>query len=100
MPWPRASADRDPSLQVLAARTGLRFDPQDSDRRLAAAPPGMTPQAHAKAQIEVDLALGRIEQAVKRAEALHAARPDDSHATALLAVAWRLAGDARYASLQ
>lgn len=93
------AADRDPSLNVLAARSGLKFDPQDSDRRLAAAPPGVTPQARAKAEIEVDLALGRIEQAVRRAEALHAARPTDQHAAALLAVAWRLAGDARYTGL-
>jgi Flp pilus assembly protein TadD len=95
----RAAADRDPSLNVLAARTGLKFDPQDSDRRLAAAASGITPQARAKAEIEVDLALGRIGQAVKRAEALHTARPTDQHAAALLAVAWRLAGDTRYASL-
>jgi Flp pilus assembly protein TadD len=94
-----ASADRDPSLNVLAARTGLKFDPQDSDRRLAAAAPGITPQARAKAEIEVDLALGRIEQAARRAEALHTARPTDQHATALLAIAWRLTGDARYTSL-
>ena len=93
------AADRDPSLNVLAARSGLKFDPRDSDRRLAAAPPGVTPQARAKAEIEVDLALGRIEQAVRRAQALHAARPADQHATALLAMAWRLAGDPRYASL-
>jgi tetratricopeptide (TPR) repeat protein len=95
----RAAADRDPSLNVLAACTGLKFDPQESDRRLAAAASGITPQARAKAEIEVDLALGRIEQAVRRAEALHAARPGDQHATALLAVAWRLTGDARYTSL-
>ena len=94
-----ARADRDPSLNVLAARSGLKFDPQDSDRRLAAAPPGITPQARAKAEIEVDLALGRIEQAVRRAETLHTARPTDQHATALLAMAWRLAGDARYTTL-
>ncbi|MBA2588835.1 MAG: tetratricopeptide repeat protein [Alphaproteobacteria bacterium] len=94
-----ARADRDASLNVLAARAGLKFDPQDSDRRLSDAAPGITPQLRAKAEIEVDLALGRIEQAVKRAEALHAARPTDQHATALLAVAWRLAGDPRYASL-
>ena len=93
------AADRDPSLNVLAARTGLKFDPQDSDRRLAVTAPGITPQARAKAEIEVDLALGRVEQAVGRAEALHAARPTDQHATALLAMAWRLAGDARYTAL-
>ena len=94
-----ARAARDPSLNVLAARTGLKFDPQESDRHLAAAPKNVTPQTLAKAQVEVDLALGRIAQAVQGAEALHAARPGDAHATALLAVAWRLAGDARYASL-
>jgi Flp pilus assembly protein TadD len=94
-----ARADRDPTLNVLAARAGLRIDPLDSDRRLAAVPPGTTPASRAKAEIEVDLALGRIEQAVRRAEALHASRPGDQHATALLAVAWRLAGDARYHAL-
>ena len=38
------AADRDPSLNVLAARTGLKFDPQDSDRRLAVTAPGITPR--------------------------------------------------------
>jgi tetratricopeptide (TPR) repeat protein len=94
-----ARADRDPTLNVLAARAGLRIDPRDADRRLAAAPPGTTPGARAKGEIEVDLALGRIEQAVKRGEALHASCPGDQHATALLAVAWRLAGDPRYHAL-
>ena len=91
-----ARADRDPTLNILAARAGLRIDPRDADRRLAAAPPGTTPGARAKGEIEVDLALGRIEQAVRRSEALHASCPGDQHATALLAVAWRLAGDPRY----
>jgi len=94
-----ARADRDPTLHVLAARAGLRIDPQDADRRLSMAPRDVTPGARAKGEIEVDLALGRIAQAVRRAEALHAASPGDQHATALLAVAWRLAGDPRYNSL-
>jgi tetratricopeptide (TPR) repeat protein len=94
-----ARAARDPTLHVLAARAGLRIDPQAADRHLAAAPPGITPGARAKAEIEVDLALGRIEQAVRRGESLHAAQPGDQHATALLATAWRLAGDPRYQSL-
>lgn len=94
-----ARAGRDPTLNVLAARAGLRIDPQAADRHLAAAPPGIMPSARAKAEIEVDLALGRIEQAVRRGEALHAAQPGDQHATALLATAWRLAGDPRYPSL-
>jgi len=92
-----ARACHDPSLHVLAARAGLTIDPAACDRHLASAPPGGT--ARAKAEIEVDLALGRVEQAVRRSEALHASLPKDQHATALLAAAWRLAGDARYTSL-
>ena len=92
-----ARARHDPSLHVLAARAGLTIDPVACDRHLASAPPGGT--SRAKAEIEVDLALGRVEQAVRRSEALHALLPGDQHATALLATAWRLAGDARYAAL-
>jgi hypothetical protein len=58
----------------------------------------MTP-AFAKAGIEVDLALGRAAEAVKLAEQLRATRPKDQHAVALLATAYRLAGDARYRQL-
>lgn len=94
-----AHARRDPSLHILAARAALAVDPAAADRHLAQAPPGATPAARAKTEIEADLALGRAEQAVRRAQALHAARPDDQHATALLATAWRLAGDPRYAAL-
>jgi len=92
-------ASRDPSLHVLAARAVLARDPQAAERHLAAAPRGITPLTRAKTEIEVDLALGRTSQAIGRAEALQAARPNDQHATALLATAWRLAGDVRYASL-
>jgi Flp pilus assembly protein TadD len=94
-----ARAKNDPTLNVLAARASLRIDPKAADGHLAATPPGTTPLARAKAEIETDLALGRIEQAIRRAEALHAARPADQHATALLATGWRLAGDARYRAL-
>lgn len=94
-----ARARRDPSLHILAARAALGTDPSAADRHLAAAPPGITQAARAKTEIEVDLALGRAEQAVRRAEALRAARPRDQHATALLATAWRLAGDPRYRAL-
>jgi Flp pilus assembly protein TadD len=92
-------AGRDPSLNILAARAALNVDPQAADRHLAATPAGVSSVARAKAEIEVDLALGRVERAIKRAEALHSARPFDQHATALLATAWRLAGDARYQAL-
>ena len=94
-----ARADRDPMLNVLAARAGLKIDPHGADRRLSAAPPGASPDARAKGEIEVDLALGRIAQAVRRSEALRTARPGDQYATALLAMAWRLAGDPRYKTL-
>ena len=91
-------AKRDPSLHVLAARAALKLDPQAAERHLAAAPRDGTP-ARAKAEIEVDLALGRSEQAARRAEALRAARPNDQHAIALLGCAYRLAGDDRYKAL-
>jgi len=94
-----AGAQQDPTLHVLAARAALAIDPAASDRHLCAAPPGVTSAARAKTEIEVDLALGRAEQAVRRAEALHASRSNDQHATALLATAWRLAGDPRYRAL-
>lgn len=92
-------APHDPTLNILAARASLRIDPKAADRHLAMVPPGTAPVARAKAEIETDLALGRVEQAIRRAQALHAARPADQHATALLATAWRLAGDARYKAL-
>ena len=94
-----ARAARDPSLHILAARAALGIDPSAADRHLAATPPGITPAARAKTEIEVDLALGRGQQAVRRAETLQASRPRDQHATALLATAWRLAGDPRYRPL-
>jgi tetratricopeptide (TPR) repeat protein len=94
-----ARAARDPSLHVLAARAALAIDPAAADRHLAAAPAGAMPAARAKTEIEVDLALGRAAQAVRRSEALHASRPGDQHATALMATAWRLAGDPRYQAL-
>jgi tetratricopeptide (TPR) repeat protein len=94
-----AAAARDPSLNVLAARSALSIDPLAADRHLKAASPKVISVPRAKAEIEVDLALGRTEEAVARAEALHLARPADQYATALLAIAWRLAGDDRYRSL-
>ena len=92
-------AARDPSLQVLAGRAALRVDPSAADRHLALAPPWMNPRAKAKGEIEADLALGRGVEAARRAEALSAQYPDDHYVTALLAAAWRMAGDGRYAEL-
>jgi Flp pilus assembly protein TadD len=94
-----ARAARDPSLNVLAARAALKVDPARADAHLAAAPPWVNPLSADKARIEADLALGRPSEAVRRAEALHAAHPGDHYVTALLAAAWRLAGDRRCAEL-
>jgi tetratricopeptide (TPR) repeat protein len=92
-------AERDPSLNVLAARLGLRIDPRQAERRLSAAPASVDPLILAKARSEVDLALGRADRAARRALALHDDHPDDHYATALLAAAWRLSGDPRYRAL-
>jgi len=92
-------AVRDPSLLVLAARAALRIDPVRADAHLAAAPEWVNALARAKAQIEVDLALGRAEQAAERGEALLRAHPKDHYVTALLAAAWRMTGDPRYGQL-
>ncbi|HEY4031066.1 MAG TPA: putative 2OG-Fe(II) oxygenase [Caulobacteraceae bacterium] len=88
-------AGRDASLQVLAARVALRVDPALCDRHFALSPPWVNPLARAKGEIEADLALGRGAQAVRRADALSAAHPQDHYVTALKAAAWRMAGDAR-----
>jgi tetratricopeptide (TPR) repeat protein len=92
-------AARDPSLLVLAARAALRIDPARADAHLKAAPTWINALARAKAEIEVDLALGRAEQAAQRGGALLRAHPQDHYVTALLAAAWRLAGDPRYGEL-
>ena len=97
------AADRarrgDPSLHLLAARAAVRANPAACERHLALIPPWVNPRARAKAEIEADLALGRAEQAARRAEALSAAHPDDHYITALKAAAWRLAGDDRVGEL-
>jgi uncharacterized protein (TIGR02466 family) len=92
-------AERDPSLHLLAARVAVRVQPAACDRHLALIPPWVNPRARAKAEIEADLALGRAEQAARRAEALSEANPDDHYVTALKAATWRLAGDARIGEL-
>ena len=92
-------AERDPSLHLLAARMAVRVDPQACDRHLALTPPWLNARAKAKGEIEADLALGRGADAAGRSEALHAAHPDDHYVTALLATAWRLAGDERWRTL-
>jgi hypothetical protein len=48
---------------------------------------------------ETYLALGRADEALKAAERLRAAVPDDQGALALMAICWRLVGDPRYLAL-
>jgi tetratricopeptide (TPR) repeat protein len=88
-------ANRDANLHLLAARAAVRANPAACDRHLALVPPWVNPRARAKGEIEADLALGRGEQAARRAEALSTAHPDDHYVTALKAAAWRMAGDPR-----
>jgi tetratricopeptide (TPR) repeat protein len=88
-------ADRDPSLNVLAARAAVTVDPEAAARRLAITPQIGDGIARAKAEIETSLALGEAQDAARRAEHLHRARPTDHYVTALLAAAWRLNADPR-----
>ncbi|MEH3047270.1 putative 2OG-Fe(II) oxygenase [Sphingomonas adhaesiva] len=53
----------------------------------------------ARAAVEALLHLGRIGEAAALAERVVAAAPNDQAAIALMATAWRLAGDARHAAL-
>jgi tetratricopeptide (TPR) repeat protein len=53
----------------------------------------------ARAVTEALLHAGRIDEAASLAERVAAAAPDDQAAIALMATAWRLAGDRRYAAL-
>jgi len=94
-----ARALRDPGLNLLAARAAVRVDPVKADAHLALSPEWGNPLARAKAQLEVDLALGRAEAAAERGAALSAAHPQDHYVTALAATAWRMTGDARYPAL-
>jgi tetratricopeptide (TPR) repeat protein len=92
-------AERDPSLHHLAARAAVRAAPEAADWHLRLMPPWIDAKARAKAEIEADLALGRGDEAARRAEALHTAHPDNHYVTALLATAWRMAGDERVRAL-
>lgn len=53
----------------------------------------------ARAAVEALLHLGSVDEAVALAERVVAAAPDDQGAIALMATAWRLAGDPRHAAL-
>jgi hypothetical protein len=92
-------SDLDPTLNLMAARAAVLVDPEAADRRLAAVPSTADPIARLKAEVEIALALGQGRRAAAGAESLCGTRPDDHYATALLAAAWRMAGDPRYYGL-
>ena len=94
-----ARAARDSSLHILAARAALGIDPQAADRHLAAAPPGPRRRPAPKQKSRSIWPWAARSRRFCAREALQAARPRDQHATALLAAAWRLAGDPRYRAL-
>ncbi|MHB8528726.1 MAG: putative 2OG-Fe(II) oxygenase [Caulobacteraceae bacterium] len=95
-----ARPDAEPMMHVIAARFSMSRDPR---RALAHAHQGArlladNPVAQSTL-IEAHFAAGEAAAALPIAERLHAAAPTDQHALAMLATAWRLLGDARYAAL-
>jgi tetratricopeptide (TPR) repeat protein len=90
------AAEAWPALHLVAAKVAVAFDPECAAGHMRRLGPHGEAVARAKADIEIDLALGHGEDAGRRAEALRRMRPGDHYVTALLATAWRLAGDPRY----
>jgi hypothetical protein len=86
--------------EVSAAQLASRFDPaaamRHAERAVTQAP---TRQVVLVTLCQAQLADGRADAAARTAEAIRDRWPDDQHAIALLATAWRLQGDARYADL-
>jgi tetratricopeptide (TPR) repeat protein len=95
-----ARADSEPLTLVVAARLSMRSDPPRAlaiARRAAAiAPADRIVQA---TLCEAFLAGGQADLAAAAALRLRQSAPLDQHAIGLLAAAWRLGGDPRYAEL-
>lgn len=95
-----ARPDAEAMVQVIAARLSMR---QDAARALAHATigiRGLPDDDVALATLcEAHLAGGDIDNALAAAARLHERAPLNQHGIGLLATAWRLAGDARYAAL-
>ncbi len=90
----------DAILELTASQVCIRLDPEraliHADRAVSAAPEDPAIRAVAA---EANLAVGRADEAARHAEAMLALRPGNQQGLALLAVAWRLAGDPRYRQL-
>lgn len=87
-------------LLAAAALAARRRRPEEQLRHATAAlrtAPGSV--AAARAAVEALLHAGRVGEGTELAERVVAASPDDQGAIALLATAWRLAGDQRHAAL-
>jgi tetratricopeptide (TPR) repeat protein len=95
-----AHPDGDPTLHVAAARLMGRSNPERAVWHAAIAARALIGDYVAQSALcEAWLALGDAAQAAVLAERLQARMPDNQHAAALLATAWRLTGDPRYADL-
>ena len=87
-------------LLAAAALAARRKRPEEQLRHATAAlRTAPASVAAARAAVEALLHAERIEEGVALAERIVAAAPDDQGAIALLATAWRLAGDQRQAAL-
>ncbi|MBV8593098.1 MAG: tetratricopeptide repeat protein, partial [Caulobacteraceae bacterium] len=91
---------QDPLLHVAIAQLAVRTDPM---RALEAAQRAFAQRPDNYAVLstlcQAQLALGRADDAERLALVLQDRQPLDQYALALLATAWRLKGDARYAEL-
>jgi tetratricopeptide (TPR) repeat protein len=94
------SPDGDPTVHVVAARLMGRSNPERAVWHAGIAARALLGDYVAQSALcEAWLAVGDAGQAVALAERLQARMPDNQHAAALLATAWRLAGDPRYREL-
>ena len=92
--------DGDPTVHVVAARLMSRSNPERAVWHAGIAARALPGDYVAQSALcEAWLASGDAAQAAALAQRLHARMPDNQHAAALLATAWRLAGDPRYHEL-
>ncbi len=90
----------DPVIHLPAAQLIVYVDPERAmihARRAFDAQPDNP--SHIAAMCQMNLALGRAEEAATSAESLWRRQPADQYAIALLATAWRIMGDERYRRL-
>jgi len=90
----------DPVIHLPAAQLVVHWDPERAlfhAQRALDGEPGNP--SHLAALCQVNLALGRADEAAVIAEGLWRGQPDNQYAIALLATAWRIMGDERYRRL-